>query len=112
MAEERPVPGAGKPFRLEVATLNGELFSGAVTYVEVPGEGGHLGVLHGHTPLLTQVAPGALNFHTAEGEARTNLLIKIADLYRDRLDKADRATRALEKALEHAEPRSRLARRR
>ncbi|HPK32972.1 MAG TPA: ATP synthase F1 subunit epsilon [Ottowia sp.] len=71
MAEERPVPGAGKPFRLEVATLNGELFSGAVTYVEVPGEGGHLGVLHGHTPLLTQVAPGALNFHTAEGEART-----------------------------------------
>ncbi|MCA9638410.1 MAG: hypothetical protein KC420_20410, partial [Myxococcales bacterium] len=40
---------------------------------------------------------------SAEGEARTNLLVKIADLYRDRLEKPDRATRALEKALEHDE---------
>ena len=66
-----PIPGAGKPFRLEVATLNGELFSGSVTYVQVPGEGGSLGVLHGHAPVLTQVAPGTLLFHTAEGQART-----------------------------------------
>ena len=66
-----PIPGAGAPFRLEVATLGGELFSGPVTYVRVPGEGGALGVLHGHAPVLTQVAPGALLFHTAEGQART-----------------------------------------
>ncbi|MDR0274372.1 MAG: ATP synthase F1 subunit epsilon [Burkholderiaceae bacterium] len=66
-----PVPGAGQSFRLEVATLNGELFSGPVTYVRVPGEGGWLGVLHGHAPVLTQVAPGALLFHTAQGQART-----------------------------------------
>jgi F-type H+-transporting ATPase subunit epsilon len=66
-----PVPGEGKPFRLEVATLGGELFSGPVTYVQVPGEGGALGVLHGHAPVLTQIAPGALLFHTAQGQART-----------------------------------------
>ncbi|MEZ4452382.1 MAG: tetratricopeptide repeat protein [Nannocystaceae bacterium] len=36
---------------------------------------------------------------SAEGETRTNLLIKISDLYRTHLDKADRAMRALEKAL-------------
>jgi F-type H+-transporting ATPase subunit epsilon len=66
-----PVPGAGKPFRLEVATLSEELFSGAVTYVRVPGGGGHLGVLHNHAPVLTQVAAGELVFHTAQGQART-----------------------------------------
>ena len=66
-----PVPGAGKPFRLVVATLDEELFSGAVTYVQVPGEGGQMGVLHGHTPVLTQVAPGTLLFHTVSGQART-----------------------------------------
>jgi tetratricopeptide (TPR) repeat protein len=36
----------------------------------------------------------------AEGEQRTNLLLKIAQLYRTRMDKADRAVRALERALE------------
>ena len=66
-----PLPGAGKPFHLEVATLGGELFNGLVTYVQVPGEGGQLGVLHGHTPVLTQVAPGTLLFHTADGQAST-----------------------------------------
>ena len=60
----------GKPFRLFVATLWQELFSGQVTYVEVPGESGALGVLAGHTPLLTQVAPGMLRFQTAQHQAR------------------------------------------
>ena len=36
---------------------------------------------------------------TAEGAQRTTLLLKIADLYHTRLEKADKATRALEKAL-------------
>ena len=66
-----PVPGQGKAFHLEVAMLGGELFNGFVTYVQVPGQGGSLGVLHGHTPVLTQVAPGALLFHTVEGQERT-----------------------------------------
>ena len=65
-----PVPGEGKPFHLEVATLGGELFNGLVTYVQAPGQGGHWGVLHGHAPALTQIAPGTLRFHTADGQAR------------------------------------------
>jgi tetratricopeptide (TPR) repeat protein len=36
---------------------------------------------------------------TAEGGQRTTLLLKIADLYHTRLDKADKAVKALEKAL-------------
>ena len=36
---------------------------------------------------------------TAEGAQRTTLLLKIADLYKTRLDKADKATKALERAL-------------
>jgi golgin subfamily B member 1 len=38
---------------------------------------------------------------TAEGEARTTLLLKIAELYRTHLAKPDRAIKALEKALSH-----------
>ena len=36
---------------------------------------------------------------TAEGSQRTTLLLKIADLYHSRLEKSDRAVKALEKAL-------------
>jgi len=36
---------------------------------------------------------------TADGAQRTRLLLKIADLYREKLEKSDRAVRALEKAL-------------
>ncbi|MDX2023641.1 MAG: tetratricopeptide repeat protein [Deltaproteobacteria bacterium] len=37
---------------------------------------------------------------TEEGEGRVSLALKIGSLYRDRLERADRATRAFEKALE------------
>jgi len=40
---------------------------------------------------------------SAEGEQRTQLFLKIADLYKNQLDKADRAVRALEKALGYDE---------
>lgn len=66
-----PLPGAGKPFRLEIATLSQRLFGGAATYIELPGASGYLGVLHGHAPLLALMAPGTLTFHTADGQAQT-----------------------------------------
>ena len=40
---------------------------------------------------------------TAEGDVRTSLTLKIAELYKTRLEKPDRAVRALEKALTHDE---------
>jgi F-type H+-transporting ATPase subunit epsilon len=62
-----PVPGSGPPFRLMVATLTEDLFDGQVTYVDLPGLGGHIGVLNHHTPLLTLLAEGPLTVYPVDG---------------------------------------------
>jgi F-type H+-transporting ATPase subunit epsilon len=64
MSDER------QTFRLLVATFNENLFDGAVTYVELPGLAGHVGVLKHHTPLLTLLADGPLTLHPADGPPR------------------------------------------
>ena len=65
------VPTTAGAFRLTVATLGRELFSGDVRYVEVPGAAGRLGVLKGHTPLITTVAPGRVTLLPAAGALQT-----------------------------------------
>ena len=67
-----PAPQAarGDSFHLEVATLGRQLFSGRVRYVEVPGIAGHMGVLPGHTPVMTAVAPGTITLQPLQGEAQ------------------------------------------
>jgi F-type H+-transporting ATPase subunit epsilon len=54
-------------FGLLVATLNDDLFDGPVTYVDLPGIAGHVGVLKRHTPLLTLLADGLLTLHPLDG---------------------------------------------
>jgi len=70
----RPVPGSGQPFRLMVATLTEDLFDGQVTYVDLPGLGGHVGVLSRHTPLLTLLAEGPLTVYPVQGQPSTLLV--------------------------------------
>jgi F-type H+-transporting ATPase subunit epsilon len=65
------VPGSSHAFRLMVATLTQDLFDGQVAYVDLPGLGGHVGVLHRHTPLLTLLAEGPLTMYPIEGPPRT-----------------------------------------
>jgi len=66
-AAARPVPGSGHAFRLLVATLTEDLFDGQVTYVDLPGLAGHVGVLNHHTPLLALLAEGPLTLYPLEG---------------------------------------------
>ena len=47
-------------FKLEIATPQGKVFEGDVEEVLVPAAQGEIGILPGHTPLLTTIAPGAL----------------------------------------------------
>ena len=54
--------------RLEVLTLGQVVYAGEVEHVEIPGQSGHLGVLRGHTPMLVQLAPGALHYRPVGGE--------------------------------------------
>ncbi|MDR0480008.1 MAG: ATP synthase F1 subunit epsilon [Burkholderiaceae bacterium] len=65
------VSRGGPAFRLLIATFDNEVFDGQVTYVDLPGIAGHVGVLKRHTPLLTLLADGPLTLHPLDGPPRT-----------------------------------------
>jgi F-type H+-transporting ATPase subunit epsilon len=43
---------------VDVVSAEEQLFSGLAEIVSLPGEAGELGILPGHTPLLTRIKPG------------------------------------------------------
>lgn len=45
---------------IDVVSGEAQIFSGDANFIAVPGEAGELGILPGHTPLLTRIRPGAL----------------------------------------------------
>lgn len=53
--------------QVDVITPEAELFSGAATMVEVPGSEGVFGVLPGHMPLISLMAPGMVRVSTQDG---------------------------------------------
>jgi F-type H+-transporting ATPase subunit epsilon len=71
MAALTAIPRDAPAFRLLIATLNDDVFDGQVTYVDLPGLAGHVGVLNRHTPLLTLLADGPLTLYPVEGAPRT-----------------------------------------
>lgn len=46
------------PVHLDVVSSEGQIFSGLVEMVSVSGVLGELGILRGHTPLLSSIKPG------------------------------------------------------
>jgi len=44
--------------------------SEAAEYIEIPGETGYLGVLPGHAPLITELAPGELTYRNGNQTKR------------------------------------------
>jgi len=47
---------------LEVATPERLLFQDQVSEAEVPGRDGYIGILPGHAPLVSELAPGVLRY--------------------------------------------------
>ncbi|KAF7597896.1 MAG: F0F1 ATP synthase subunit epsilon [Candidatus Dactylopiibacterium carminicum] len=45
---------------VDVVNAEEELFSGLAEIVSLPGESGDLGILPGHTPLMTRIRPGTV----------------------------------------------------
>lgn len=43
---------------VNVVSAEEKLFSGLAEFVALPGESGELGILPGHTPLITRIRPG------------------------------------------------------
>ena|SRR5438034_1308573 len=50
------------PLKLEIVTAEARVYSDDVDTVVLPGSEGELGVLPGHTPLVTTLKPGELRF--------------------------------------------------
>lgn len=46
--------------KVDVVSAEQSLFTGEAKFVSLPGESGELGVLPGHTPLITRVRPGTV----------------------------------------------------
>ncbi|KKB64551.1 ATP synthase F0F1 subunit epsilon [Robbsia andropogonis] len=54
--------------KVDVVSVEGEIFSGQAKFVALPGESGELGILPGHTPLITRIRPGAVRIEAENGE--------------------------------------------
>jgi F-type H+-transporting ATPase subunit epsilon len=61
------------PLQLDVITPERRLLSEQVDAATVPGSGGELGILPGHTPLISQLKTGVLSY-TRGGETRRLLV--------------------------------------
>lgn len=54
--------------KVDVVSAEGEIFSGQARFVSLPGEAGELGILPGHTPLITRIRPGAVRIEAEGGQ--------------------------------------------
>ena len=52
---------------VDVVSAEKAIFSGKAKFVSLPGEAGELGVLPGHTPLITRIQAGAVRIETEDG---------------------------------------------
>ncbi|MEX3555399.1 MAG: F0F1 ATP synthase subunit epsilon [Burkholderia gladioli] len=54
--------------KVDVVSAEEEIFSGQAKFVALPGESGELGILPGHTPLITRIRPGAVRIESEGGQ--------------------------------------------
>jgi F-type H+-transporting ATPase subunit epsilon len=52
--------------QVDVVSAEEQIFSGAATFVALPGESGELGILPNHAPLITRIKPGAVRIKRAD----------------------------------------------
>jgi len=55
---------------LEIVTPEGQVFSGKVDGVTIPGSVGYLGILPGHAPLVTELKIGVISCQADNSESR------------------------------------------
>ena len=62
--------------QVDVVSAEELIFSGAAEFVVLPGVVGELGILPGHTPLLTQIKPGAVRMKLPGVEAEEFVFVQ------------------------------------
>ena len=50
--------------QLEIVTPERLVVNDTAEYIEIPGRSGHIGVLPGHAPLITELAVGEISYRT------------------------------------------------
>ncbi|MBP6020812.1 MAG: F0F1 ATP synthase subunit epsilon [Burkholderiaceae bacterium] len=53
---------------IDVVSAEKSIFTGEAKFVALPGESGELGILPGHTPLISRIRPGTVKIVMADGE--------------------------------------------
>jgi F-type H+-transporting ATPase subunit epsilon len=56
--------------QLEIVTPDRLVVNDTAEYIEIPGKTGHLGVLPGHAPLITELAIGEISYRTGNQTKR------------------------------------------
>ena len=54
--------------KVDVVSAEESIYGGQAKFVALPGEAGELGILPGHTPLITRIRPGAVRIVGADGD--------------------------------------------
>lgn len=60
---------------VDVVSAEESVFSGEAKFVALPGESGELGILPGHTPLISRIRPGTVKIVLADGSGETNVFV-------------------------------------
>ncbi len=55
--------------QVDVVSAEEKIFSGLAEFVALPGESGELGILPGHTPLITRIRPGEVRIKVPNQDA-------------------------------------------
>ena len=58
--------------KVSVVSAEGSIFEGEARFVALPGEGGELGILPRHTPLITRIKPGAVRIERANADGTSS----------------------------------------
>ena len=96
--------------QLEIVTPERLVVSEAAEYIEIPGETGYLGVLPGHAPLITELAPGELTYRVGNQTKRLAVAWGFAEVLQDRVTiLAEAAEKAEEIDIARAEAAKRKA---
>jgi F-type H+-transporting ATPase subunit epsilon len=96
------------PLRLDIITPERNVLSETVDSVSVPGLGGELGILPGHTPLISQLKTGVLAY--AQGGAASKRLLVSGGFVEVRDDRVSVLADVAERPEEIDAARARLAR--
>lgn len=60
---------------VDVVSAEEQIFSGLAEFVALPGESGELGILPGHTPLMTRIKPGAVRIKVPHQETEEFIFV-------------------------------------